>query len=123
MDASTRFGRNYRNGFFPSVSLGYVVSDEDWFQSEIISFLKIRTSAGRTGNADIPDNSRFEVWTPIGFNQTYSGTPIVYPNKPGNDDLRWETATTSMQLSNWVFGTTGWPLRPGCTGSRARCVD
>ena len=104
VDASTRFGRNYRNGFFPSVSLGYVVSDEDWFQSEIISFLKIRTSAGRTGNADIPDNSRFEVWTPIGFNQTYSGTPIVYPNKPGNDDLRWETATTldaALELGLW----------------------
>ena len=51
VDGSSRFGRNYRYGFFPSLSAGWVVSDEPWFESGTLSFLKARTSWGKTGNA------------------------------------------------------------------------
>ena len=44
VDGSSRFGENNRFGFFPSASVGWVASDEDWFNSETISFLKVRTS-------------------------------------------------------------------------------
>ena len=63
VDGSSRFGRDNRYGFFPSISAGWVVSDEDWFQSQVISFLKVRSSMGLTGNAALPDYARFGTYS------------------------------------------------------------
>ncbi|AYN66698.1 SusC/RagA family TonB-linked outer membrane protein [Euzebyella marina] len=51
-DGSSRFGKDYRWGTFPSVSLGWVISNEGFMQSldPAISFLKFRTSYGSLGN-------------------------------------------------------------------------
>ncbi|MBC9798456.1 SusC/RagA family TonB-linked outer membrane protein, partial [Sinomicrobium weinanense] len=51
-DASSRFGSAYRWGTFPSVSLGWVPSNEDFFSglNSLVSFLKFRGSYGKLGN-------------------------------------------------------------------------
>lgn len=55
-DASTNFAPNYRWGFFPSASAGWVLSSEDFFKEhfQAISFLKLRGSFGLLGNDKTP---------------------------------------------------------------------
>lgn len=55
-DATSRFGPDYRFGYFPSVALGWVVSQEPFLQdAENLDFLKLRFSYGETGNDKIGD--------------------------------------------------------------------
>lgn len=54
-DGSSRFGSNNRFGFFPSLSLGWVVSDEAFFPTGFVSFAKIRSSWGVNGSDRIQD--------------------------------------------------------------------
>jgi TonB-linked SusC/RagA family outer membrane protein len=104
IDGSSRFGRESRYGFFPSVSAGWVVSDEAWFQSETISFLKVRSSMGLTGNAALPDYARFGTYSAADNGTTYAGDSILYPLQPENPTLRWETSRTvdaSVEVGLW----------------------
>ncbi|MGK9119341.1 SusC/RagA family TonB-linked outer membrane protein [Olivibacter jilunii] len=90
-DGSSRFGANNRFGYFPSVSAGWVISDEQFFESvKAINNLKLRASYGATGNNQIPN------YGPIGLlgasNYVYGGelgTGLMLTNIP-NPDLRWE---------------------------------
>lgn len=52
-DGSSRFGPTNRWGYFPSASIGWVVTEEDFWNLEPISFFKIRASYGLTGNFNI----------------------------------------------------------------------
>ena len=45
-DGSTSFGENNKFGYFPSASLGWVMSNEDFFESEAVNFFKVRASYG-----------------------------------------------------------------------------
>ena len=104
VDGSSRFGQNNRFGFFPSAAAGWVISDEPSFNSETISFLKFRTSWGRTGNANIDGFSRFALYNDQTQGITYAGDTIVFPTQPGNPDLRWETVETidaSLEMGLW----------------------
>ncbi len=57
-DGSTKFGPNNRFGYFPSGSLGWVVSDENFLvDSKTINFLKLRASYGILGNDRIASNA------------------------------------------------------------------
>jgi len=90
-DGSSRFGANNRFGYFPSVSAGWVISDEQFFESvKAINNLKLRASYGATGNNQIPN------YGPIGLlgasNYVYGSelaTGLMLTNIP-NPDLRWE---------------------------------
>ncbi len=54
IDGSSRFGKSNRYGVFPAASLGWVLTKEDFLStSPLISYLKLRTSYGLTGNAGI----------------------------------------------------------------------
>lgn len=93
-DGSSRFGSNNKYGFFPSFSLGWVASREDFFPSiESINFLKIRGGYGVVGNDNIGD---FAFLSTIGSGRNYTirddGTYSVgySPNAPSNPDLKWE---------------------------------
>ena len=58
VDASSRFGANNRYGFFPSASVGWIVSEEEFIKDiPQISYLKLRASYGLTGNAEINNNA------------------------------------------------------------------
>jgi len=59
-DASSKFAANRREGVFPSLGLGWIISDEDFLKDvKGLSFLKLRASYGRLGNDQIPVNVRF----------------------------------------------------------------
>lgn len=49
-DASSKFQKGDRWGYFPAASIAYIVSDSDWFTNELIDYLKLRASWGITGN-------------------------------------------------------------------------
>ncbi|ODS83521.1 MAG: hypothetical protein ABS46_06215 [Cytophagaceae bacterium SCN 52-12] len=52
-DGSSRFADGLKWGFFPSVSAGWIMSEEDIFKSDILTFLKLRGSWGRVGNQNV----------------------------------------------------------------------
>lgn len=93
-DASSKFGANNRWGYFPSVALAWVISEEKFLKSlSAINFLKLRTSVGVTGNNQIPsynslaylDDARY-----VFNDQVFIG---YSPANLANPDLRWETTT------------------------------
>lgn len=89
LDGSSRFGENNRNGFFPAVSAGWRISQEDFFKEGAISELKLRGSYGLTGNDDIPAF----LFAALYGTTSYGGQPGIYPSNIPNPDLKWETTT------------------------------
>ena len=87
LDGSSRFGENNRNGFFPAVSAGWRINEEEFMNVKFISELKLRTSYGLTGNDDIPAFLYAELYG----NTSYGGLPAIYPSNIPNPDLKWET--------------------------------
>jgi TonB-linked SusC/RagA family outer membrane protein len=88
-DGSTRFGRENRYGFFPAASLGWIVSEEGFLKNKnAISFLKVRASYGRTGNAEIGNFPQLGLF--IG-DANYGGSPGQRPSQLANPALSWET--------------------------------
>ena len=55
-DGSSTFAEDFRFRTFPSIGLGWVVSEESFFNADVIDFLKIRGSYGELGNNNIPQN-------------------------------------------------------------------
>nr|WP_315258069.1 TonB-dependent receptor [uncultured Flavobacterium sp.] len=100
VDGSSVFSPENQWGYFPSVSAGWVVSNEGFLNdSKAISFLKLRASWGQVGN----QNARaFQYLSPIKtdytnyiFGNTEGAealTPGAYPNRLANPDLKWETS-------------------------------
>jgi TonB-linked SusC/RagA family outer membrane protein len=92
-DGSSRFGSNNKYGYFPSASVGWVASREDfWPENKVVSFLKVRGSYGITGNDNIGD---FRYVSTIGGGRNYTFGNDNYiigysPNAPANPDLKWE---------------------------------
>lgn len=96
-DGSSRFGTNNKFGYFPSASVGWVASKENfWPQNNVVNFLKIRGSYGVTGSDNIGD---FQYISTIvgGSNYTYgtSTTATIgsVPKALPNPDLKWEETT------------------------------
>lgn len=88
-DASSRFGKNNRWGFFPSVGLGWNISNENFFpQTNAVSNLKIKSSYGLTGNQDIDDFASRGLWS---GGANYNEDPGLAPSRLGNEDLKWES--------------------------------
>lgn len=93
-DGSSRFGRNEQWGYFPSASVGWVVSDESFFpKSNALSFLKLRASYGLTGNNNIGDYTSVSTLsaTPYVFDGVNT-TPGFSITSLGNPELTWETS-------------------------------
>ena len=93
VDASSRFGKNNRYAFFPSMAFAWRLIQEDFImQSGIFSDLKLRLSYGKSGNDRIPDYSYISTIT--GTDYFFNGgNPAsgFAPVTPGNDNLKWET--------------------------------
>jgi TonB-dependent starch-binding outer membrane protein SusC len=108
IDGSPKFGANYRFGTFPSVSAGWVATEEDFLKkNNAINFLKIRGSWGVNGNDKIGD-FRF-VSTIGGFrNYTFGANEKLIngatPTALANPDLRWEETTqTNIGFDAKIF--------------------
>jgi TonB-dependent starch-binding outer membrane protein SusC len=88
VDGSSRFGKNNRYGVFPAASLGWVLSKESFLSSSnVISFLKLRTSYGLTGNAGIGNFGHLGLYG-VG---RYNGLGGIFPTQLKNPDLGWES--------------------------------
>jgi len=96
-DGASQLGENNKWGYFPSVGLSWNVDKEDFFKhvDNTINSLKLRVTAGQTGNSNIPPYSSLPSLTPTNY---YFGSPQTLatglsPNQLGNPDLKWETTT------------------------------
>jgi TonB-linked SusC/RagA family outer membrane protein len=94
MDGASNFGENNKYGFFPSVSAGWRISEEDFFggAKKVINNLKLRGSYGEVGNASIPNYTTISSYynNSTVFNKTLE--PYVVLGNLGNKDLKWETS-------------------------------
>lgn len=103
-DASSRFGKDNRWGTFPSLALGWIVSEESFFETmpEFIGDVKIRASYGITGNqSGISDFQSLGLWT---GSASYVNLPGISPLQLANKDLKWETtAQTDIGLDISLF--------------------
>ena len=91
-DGISKFTPKNRWATFLSGSAGWIISEEGFFQSELINMLKLRGSFGQTGNTNIPSgitSDKYEVRS--GDNLGIPSTLIV---SIGNSDIKWETTST-----------------------------
>ena len=133
-DGSSRFGSNNQYGTFPSVSLGWRLSQEKFMQktSNWLDDLKLRYSWGQTGNQEISNTARYTLYRSVvstglwGSGQAGSSYDIAGSNggydlangyvrsQRGNDDIKWETTTQHNVgidfaiLRNEIYGSLDW---------------
>ena len=92
-DGSSRFGANNKYGYFPSATLGWRVTNEDFLKdNNIISNLLIRASYGITGNERIGNYDFTGAFLPGAI---YDGVNGVFPTRLANPDLSWESTTST----------------------------
>ncbi len=133
-DGSSRFGKNNRFAFFPSVSAGWRISQERFMSgaSSWLDDLKLRVSWGQTGNQDISSTARYTIYeSNYGVNEnggqsygtsydiTGSNGGSILPSgfrriQIGNDDIKWETTSQTNVGLDFAFfkqsfyGTFDW---------------
>lgn len=91
-DGSTNFGPNNRIGYFPAVSGAWLISEESFFSSSAIDFLKLRASFGISGNDQIGLFRYRGLLNGLGryvFNDLIVNGAAI--GASSNPDLKWET--------------------------------
>lgn len=103
-DASSRFSKNNRVGYFPSISAAWRIGEEsfmDQFKS-IFSELKLRGSYGLTGNQNF---GNFTYLSTYAAGANYLQIPGYSPSTLANVNLKWESTTqTDIGLDIGLFG-------------------
>lgn len=104
-DGSSNFAPDHRWGYFPSVSVGWRISEEPFWEKMkgVISNTKIRASYGQTGNANVGE--RAMSYYQVGYSTIWGDTEHkgVYLSQLGNPDLKWETTTEWNLGIDWGF--------------------
>jgi TonB-linked SusC/RagA family outer membrane protein len=114
-DGSSKFGKNNRFGYFPSVSAGWIVSHEDFWKEGLVNFLKIRASWGQNGNDQI-GNYGYTTVVYSGQNYTFGPTQVITNGSvaltSANPDLKWET----IEQTDFGVDAECWDGRVSFTG-------
>lgn len=102
-DASSRFSKDTRWGTFPSVALGWTLTEEPWLKNQkVLSNLKLRASYGVTGQQEGIGNYNYlpvYIYSVTGAEAFINGQYInTYRPEAYVSDLKWETTTS------WNFG-------------------
>lgn len=102
-DASSRFSKDTRWGTFPSVALGWTLTEEPWLKNQkVLSNLKVRASYGVTGQQEGIGNYNYlpvYTYSVAGTEAFINGQYInTYRPEAYVSDLKWETTTS------WNFG-------------------
>ena len=102
-DASSRFSKDTRWGTFPSVALGWTLTEEPWLKTQkVLSNLKLRASYGVTGQQEGIGNYNYlpvYTYSVTGAEAFINGQYInTYRPEAYVSDLKWETTTS------WNFG-------------------
>ncbi|BDD09768.1 SusC/RagA family TonB-linked outer membrane protein [Fulvitalea axinellae] len=96
-DGSSRFGENNKFGYFPSASLGWIVTDEAFLSdSDILTNLKVKVGYGRTGNAEIDNYAQYgttnvNIQNPYGPGAPDRPSQVIVQERLSNPDISWET--------------------------------
>ncbi|MGF1558236.1 MAG: SusC/RagA family TonB-linked outer membrane protein, partial [Flavobacteriaceae bacterium] len=108
-DGSSKFGENNRYGYFPSVAVGWNISNENFMTNSVFNNLKLRASWGQTGNQEIPSKITKASFAEDRL-QTGGGSLNTYPidtdatsidgfpfgvtfTRLANPNLQWEVST------------------------------
>jgi len=104
-DGSSRFGAANRWANFPSVSAGWIISDENFAEEwSVVNFLKLRAEYGESGNFNIGNYSQFGNLLPR--NYVFGSTLAAGRSQSsiGNNNLTWETTSgTGIGVDLEVF--------------------
>jgi len=93
-NGTENFAKGHRFGFFPAVSGGYVISNENWFKKNpIVSFLKVRASYGLVGNDQIGG-------------RRYLYLPGTYTINMGPGSFTSTSTSGSLQSNYYQFGNS-----------------
>lgn len=95
---TSRLSKKSRWGFFPAISAGWTISNEDWMidaRNFGLTFLKLRACWGVNGNIGVLSNYSYASTVTIGGSQYNMGTDdsltlASYPTSLANEDLKWE---------------------------------
>lgn len=91
-DGSSKFMKGNQWGYFPGISAGYIISEEDWWKnaefSNIINHFKLKGSFGETGNNGI---GLFAATGSYSTSGRYNGNSAIITSVMPNAALRWET--------------------------------
>ena len=88
-DGDSRFGPNNRFATFPAFSLGWNVHNEAFYNSDFLTDIKLRASAGTLGTTSFLEaNTARRLLNP---QPTIFGTGFLIPNDVENEDLTWQT--------------------------------
>ena len=100
-DGSSRFAKGHRFGTFPSVSAGWVLTNEKFMEpvTKVMDYFKLRVSWGQVGNQNI---GNYMYLAPMAFNNYYYNFSTTLgsdadqwgavPTRLGNEDITWETS-------------------------------
>ena len=100
-DGNSKFAPGERWGYFPSVSAGWVISNEKFMAKTVswLDFLKLRAGWGQNGNAQTINNFQWQGAFAYDTSSyyTFNGNPDQYisgaaPSRLPNEDLTWETS-------------------------------
>ncbi|MPS63440.1 TonB-dependent receptor [Chryseobacterium sp.] len=116
-DGSTRFGDNNKYGYFPSVAVGWTISNENFLKGNpVINELKLRASWGQTGNQEVQNKitkPSYSLAASAGY-YLYDNLNLingVLINRTAYPDLKWETVEQSnigldfSLLKNKLYGS------------------
>ena len=121
-DASSRFAKDNRWGLFPSVALGWKISQEAFLRdSEVLSDLKLRLSYGQTGQQDILNDYPYMTTFTVSYPEScyQFGDKWYYTYRPNgyDSDIKWETTETYNIgldygfLNNRIYGSVDYYQR------------
>lgn len=116
-DGSMNFAPDQRWGFFPAGSVGWVISEEGFFNRSFVQFLKLRASFGLTGNDNVGGWQWQESYK--GGNKVYYGTSpipsvgitygsVVNPNLTWEKALSYNVAADINFLNHWNASVDYW---------------
>lgn len=95
-DKSSRFGRDNQWGYFPSISAGWLISDESFMDAlPQVNYLRVRASWGQTGNFLIPNYGAIGLLGSENYVYNNAVTGGAAPFTISNSNLSWETTTQS----------------------------
>ena len=94
-DGYSAFGTRFPRGTFPSLALGWVISDEPFFKNDVVTYAKLRGSWGVNGNREV---GRYDALSDMSIGKyPYSTTAgsvyesnQLYVNRMANPNLKWE---------------------------------
>ena len=94
-DGSSKLGANNKWGYFPSIGFSWNISKEDFFSrfDQYVSNLKLRLTAGKTGNSEVPPYSSLAALAPTNYYFNSTLVTGISPVQLANPDLKWETTT------------------------------